>query len=112
MTGECQSCPECKAHIKIASKIKDQIYDHEELKTDFKEHKKMIWVEMNKRLSAGLFKWISGFLIAFCIGCGGLQMKMLAQIGELKMDIAVIQALIEKTNSSSDVFFKEKIGGE
>ncbi len=102
MSGECQSCPECQVHVKMASKIKDQIYDHEELKGDFREHKKVIWVEMNKKLSAGMFKWISGFLIVFCIGCGGLQMAMLSQIASLKTDIAVLQTLIEKTSNSSN----------
>lgn len=112
MSGECQSCPECTAHPKIASKVKDQIYDHEELKGDFKEHKKVIWLEMNKKLSASFFKWMAGFLIAFCIGCGGLQMAMLAQIADLKTEIAVLQTLIEKTSGSSEVLLKEKEGIE
>ena len=102
MTSECQNCSECKTHT----------YDYEGLKGDFKEHKKAIWLEMNKKLSAGMFKWISGFLIVFCIGCGGLQMAMLTQIASLKTDIAVLTILIEKTGGGSAVLLKEKDGGE
>jgi hypothetical protein len=109
MTDKCQSCSEC---IKVASRVIDQSEDHEELKKDFHEHKKMIWGEMNKRLSTNLFKWMSSFLIAFCIGCGGLQMAMLTQIAGLKTDIAVLMILIEKTGNSSSVLLKEKNSGE
>ncbi len=109
MTDKCQSCSEC---IKVASKVIDQSEDHEELKRGFNEHKKMIWAEMNKRLSTNLFKWMSSFLIAFCIGCGGLQMAMLTQIASLKTDIAVLTILIEKTGGGSAVLLKEKDGGE
>ena len=109
MTESCQSCPEC---IKVASSVKVQIKNHVELKGDFKEHKKVIWLEVNKKLSAGMFKWISGFLIVFCIGCGGLQMAMLTQIASLKTDIAVLQTLIEKTSGGSAVLLNEKDRGE
>ena len=102
MTGECQSCTECQTYAS----------DHEELKGDFKEHKRVIWVEVNKKLSASFFKWMAGFLIAFCIGCGGLQMAMLTQIASLKTDIAILQTLIEKTSGGSSVLLKEKDMGE
>lgn len=102
MSGECQSCPECQAHYKLVEKMKEQIKDIDKSEIDFKEHKKVIWEAVNilskEKLSASMFKWIAGFIIFFCIGSGGAQISLLTDISELKKDIAVLQALIEKNN--------------
>lgn len=111
MSGECSSCPECQAHYKLVEKVKDQLKDHDQLNTDLKEHKKDIWGAVNKlsenKLSAAMFKWIAGFLIMFCLGSGSIQVSLLDKISDLKRDIAVLQALLEKNNTS-----QQEVNGE
>jgi len=102
MSEECHSCPDCTTHFKLVSHVKENIKDHSQLEVDFKDHKKVIWEATNGKVSSSMFKWIAGFIIAFCLGVGSLQTALLTQISDLKSDIAVLQILLEKNNTSQE----------
>ena len=102
MSEGCHGCPECTAHQTVILEINDQIKDHNELREDFKGHKEKIWEATNSKLSNGMFKWIGGFVILFCMGFGTTQVSLLNQIADLKKDIAVLQILLEKNNATQE----------
>lgn len=106
MSEGCQNCPDCTAHFKLTDRVKENTKDHNKLEGEFKEHKKVIWEATNdlkdKKLSAGMFKWIAGFIILFCMGSGTAQISLISKLSDLQKDIAVLQVLLEKNNSSQE----------
>ena len=79
---------------------KDHYNFHKEfVRDEYNPHKDAIWKAVNSKLSSGMFKWIAGFIVLFCMGSGGAQITLLTQISEIKKDIAILQILIEKNNA-------------